>query len=257
VTICAGFHCSEGIVLCADTQETVEGVVRRNVPKLELRPSADIFIENEPHAIFAGAGDSDLIENLIDRIWTAMTNKSTLDDMIQGAQEELFEAYAQLSSAYQVGYLPEATFLIGVWCPPHDVELIRVRGPVLVRRIPLDAIGCGTILSTYITNRLAWHKSSFSEVVPACLYMLDEVKNYVEGCGGDTHLATLRYDGKIEFLAHQTIEENVIKIREIEHIGRDIIAISLGQDCSDDMFQEAMNDYAKRLKEVRLKQEQP
>ena len=33
VTIIAGFRSDEGIVICADTQETVEGT-KRNVPKL-------------------------------------------------------------------------------------------------------------------------------------------------------------------------------------------------------------------------------
>jgi 20S proteasome alpha/beta subunit len=33
MTIIAGFKCHEGLVLCADTQETVGNVSKRNVPK--------------------------------------------------------------------------------------------------------------------------------------------------------------------------------------------------------------------------------
>ena len=37
MTIIAGFKCSEGIVICADTQETI-GTSKRSVPKLRFEP---------------------------------------------------------------------------------------------------------------------------------------------------------------------------------------------------------------------------
>jgi 20S proteasome alpha/beta subunit len=38
VTIVAGFKTIDGIVLCADTQETIGGISKRNVPKLRFEP---------------------------------------------------------------------------------------------------------------------------------------------------------------------------------------------------------------------------
>ena len=77
VTIAAGFHCIEGIVLCADTQETVDNYIKRNVPKIAVRPqwTDDKSI---PRVVFAGAGDGDLIDSLVGKMWGVIQHRSYL-----------------------------------------------------------------------------------------------------------------------------------------------------------------------------------
>ncbi len=259
VTIAAGFQCAEGVIICADSQETITDVagngVKRNAPKLIIRPAWASEKNTEPCAVFAGSGDGDLVDHLTDEIWAGMLRGGkTLEGMLASAQAKLHKTYKALTGSYHAGYLPEVKFLVAVWVPPRDVELIKIVGPVITRYAALDAIGCGTLLSTYIVSRLAWHKSSFQEAIPASLYMIEEVKNYVSGCGGDTHLCTLRYDGTLNFLRKEEIEESVSTIREIEQVARRIVAFSISRnDVPPEEFARYLDEAVEEIKQLRAK----
>src|SRR5947209_4867422 len=105
-------------------------------------------------------------------------------------QKELARFYKDMTGCYHAGYMPDARLLIGLWAS-DQIELVKVSGPLLVRHVMSHAIGCGDVLATYLMNRLVYPKSSFSAAVPAALYIIDEAKGNVQGCGGDTHLITL------------------------------------------------------------------
>ncbi len=78
LTICAGFKFNYGIVLCADSQETV-GDMKFDAPKLVIRPTVG-DPDDELRMMFAGAGDAAFIDNLVDRIWqTVKKNPQRLD----------------------------------------------------------------------------------------------------------------------------------------------------------------------------------
>src|ERR1700736_2006283 len=71
VTIVAGFKCKEGIVLCADKQETIEPL-KRHVPKLRIEPKRDFYggdLADELMVAFAGAGNGPFIDKLVSRAW--------------------------------------------------------------------------------------------------------------------------------------------------------------------------------------------
>src|SRR5271157_3648330 len=52
MTIAAGYVCNSGIVLCADTQETIPGFTKTNANKLIAFPCPTVTL------VFAGAGDN-------------------------------------------------------------------------------------------------------------------------------------------------------------------------------------------------------
>jgi hypothetical protein len=86
VTIVAGFKSGDGVVLCADTQETAGNLAKRNVPKLRFEPSSSYAIlqrilsgeKDEGLAVaFCGATDNGpFLDMLIDEAWKA-TKEST------------------------------------------------------------------------------------------------------------------------------------------------------------------------------------
>src|SRR6266404_5629863 len=63
VTIIAGFKGYDGIVLCADTQETVQGF-KRKVPKLRVEPAK---VGGDLAVAFCGAGHGPFIDKVVDR----------------------------------------------------------------------------------------------------------------------------------------------------------------------------------------------
>ena len=69
MTIAVGFYRGDGLVLCADTQETISGF-KRNVPKIVFRPH--VVPQGTPCAVFAGAVDGPLVDHIIDKLWDKM-----------------------------------------------------------------------------------------------------------------------------------------------------------------------------------------
>lgn len=69
MTIIAGFRCQDGIVVCADTQET-SGPAKRNVPKLvfsrgpTLSAGQDKMINHDLALAMCGAGDGPFVDKV-------------------------------------------------------------------------------------------------------------------------------------------------------------------------------------------------
>ncbi len=76
VTIIAGFKGYDGVILCADTQETVQGF-KRKVPKLRVEPEkggGDLAVA------FCGAGHGPFIDKVVERAWKDAQIAGSLDD---------------------------------------------------------------------------------------------------------------------------------------------------------------------------------
>src|SRR6266852_5046288 len=69
VTIAAGFYCTDGLVLCADTQETITGYSKVNTQKM-TQLETPFF-----NMVFTGAGDSGLIDMTVQLMDQALTPK--------------------------------------------------------------------------------------------------------------------------------------------------------------------------------------
>ncbi len=248
MTICVGFRCVDGIMLCADTQETFSGYLKLKQPKIEIKGA--IFPMNQsPCAVFAGAGnDGDLIDVLADKLWCAMEPKGVegLDAMIEAAENELTFQYQRLIPLYPSG-VPETEFLVGVWAALNEFNLIKIRGPLLKRNVILDAIGCGDILATYLTMRLLYPKSWIGQATPVGIYIIDQVKEHVEGCGGNTQLVTIDYKGEVEVSPHKEVKDETERLRSADLIARQIIGLIMNTFDSAENFARLLEETCKPL----------
>ena len=81
MTIIAGFKCYEGIVICADTQETSEHA-KGYTPKLVFEPAEhDDGSTDNLAAAFCGAGDGPYVDKLIANAWEAAQAATSLDEV--------------------------------------------------------------------------------------------------------------------------------------------------------------------------------
>lgn len=73
----AGFRCQDGIVICADTQETL-GSVKRNVSKLEFTKGPtwsteqNELINHDLAFALCGAGHGPFVDKIASRAWNAL-----------------------------------------------------------------------------------------------------------------------------------------------------------------------------------------
>ena len=238
VTIAAGYHCAEGIVLCADTEETVQDYIKRDVHKIIQYPDAWDYKPENHCCLFAGAGDGPLIDSLALKMWNGVKGlqSPSLDDIASGIEDVLIREYQKLVLSFHKEDMPQAHFLIAIRSAAEKgVELLEATGPVIKRQVPYGAIGYGLSLHTYLASRMLYPKTGLKFTTNVMTYMLDQVKTHVMHCGGETHLYTLNYEGECRFYSAQEIQAKTEALREIDLTARHIAGVAM--DVGGDMQQ--------------------
>lgn len=265
VTIAAGFKCTDGLVLCADTQETVDGYRKRNVPKITVRPAVNPVPAlkqprrksdpkpKEPRSPnpqlivgFAGAGDSAFLEKLIEKAWIGIASANNFAGRCAGLEKEVMKFFERYWPIYSENMKPEADLLVGLWSP-SEVELFKVVGP-LVSRVDSHAfIGWGGSEADTFADRLDMRKLSIKKASSVGIYILKAVKERVPTCGGDTHLLLMKNSGHAYFENPWKIKWAEEKLRRLEEaVGPLILAVASGEADSDE-FQESLEEFGGKL----------
>jgi hypothetical protein len=251
VTIAAGLKCLDGIVICADSEETISESAKRQVIKLELRP-ATFPDQDDPVAIFTGAGDSVFIDEVINEMWSAAvkTSEKELDKVVQAMQtanrlyhRKIWKIYPPL---YSTSDLPDADLLFAVWAKDgyglYEARSVKFR-PVK----DFATIGCGESLAHYICDPA--HKSIARTVkaVTLAIYMLAKVKDHVPGCGGDSRIAILTHTGGTNMLDTFKTDKIAQHLSLAEGLVNNILLTSADLNVKDEGFKAAVDYYENEL----------
>jgi 20S proteasome alpha/beta subunit len=194
VTVIAGFKCSQGIILCADTQETVSNISKRSVPKLRFEP-AGAHQGDELAAAFCGAGDNGpFIDKLVDTAWEDVQGATSIDEACSDIEKSIKRTYLEFGQIYQAGYCPSAEIIYGV--KMHgSCRLFSAHGPVVNEKEEYDACGAGYYMADFLKKRMYSPSLNIRQCAILAAYVIFQAKEHVDGCGGDTHIAVLRKDG--------------------------------------------------------------
>jgi 20S proteasome alpha/beta subunit len=198
MTIAVGFDCVDGIVLATDSQFT-GGVGKTSGRKIFP------ICGNERHAVtIAGAGSAALtkraVESFKDLIRVQIGDGSpSTEDLRNLLEDALCAVHDKHVYPAPPNERPVLDFwlLAAVWTPSGKAlfrsDLTAVT-PVMGR----SCIGIGSYLGDYLTD-LLWHNSPITtvdDVIPLAAYIIKSAKGYVDGCGLQTHIRTLRADGR-------------------------------------------------------------
>jgi hypothetical protein len=144
VTIIAGFKSYEGIVLCADSQETIQPA-KRNVPKLRYEPRESEHAEDNFSnlaAAFRGAGDGPFIDKLVGEAWNACRGSSDLDAACEAIEHSIKVQYKEFGQTFQQGLCPEAQLIYGVKMDGQS-RLFSAWGPIVNEKPGHESGGIG------------------------------------------------------------------------------------------------------------------
>ncbi|MBZ5550310.1 MAG: hypothetical protein LAO22_20515 [Acidobacteriia bacterium] len=200
MTIAAGFVARDGIVLCADTQETYGQLLKLNTPKMIVRP--DSFIPGGPRIVFAGAGHGPFIDKLANEAWKRVSTRTPVGqfaEVCDDIESLIKDVYEEFGRIYQTGAMPEAELIYGV-ALSGKIGLFKAHGPIVNPISGYTSVGVGLYLADYINSRLGLDSpeladSGWYEIL--AIYLLQQAKEYIEGCGGDSHVLTLTPSGRI------------------------------------------------------------
>jgi hypothetical protein len=202
VTIIAGFKCNDGIVLCADTQETI-GDSKRNVPKLRFEPLDPPFGSDVSSlaTAFCGAGNGPFIDKLVDVAWKSAQVASSLDDACDRIEQAIKGFYEEFGRIYQPGYCPTVELIYGVKMKDEDPiyggfsRMFHASGPIINEKFGYSAAGIGDYMAAFLASRMYDKHLNIRQCIILAAYVLFQAKEHVDGCGGESHIAVLRNDG--------------------------------------------------------------
>lgn len=200
VTIVAGFRSYEGIVICADTQETVNNLSKSNVSKVIFQPSGQY---GQSHALstddlavaFCGASDNGaFVDKLVENAWEDAQMGTSFDEvciLIESSIEKTYKRYGQI---YQTGSCPSADLIYGVKMFGTS-KLFSASGPIVLERKTHYSGGVGYYMADFLSSRMYHDSMSLRQCVILAAYILFQAREHVDGCGGESQIAVLRDDG--------------------------------------------------------------
>lgn len=113
----------------------------------------------------------------------------------------------------------------------------------LVRESHMECLGVGdTSLVKYLSELMLPLVLSTAHAVTAGSYIVKQVKDFVDGCGGGTHIVTLR-DGHI-ILSSQPEDFTL----SVEYAAKRLILALSETPVTNDKMEEALMEFSKRIR---------
>jgi 20S proteasome alpha/beta subunit len=208
MTIAAGFPCSDGLVLCADTQEIIYSYAKVNTQKMTQIKS--------PHfnVAFTGAGDTGLLETTIQAMVKALILSDPkphsiveVEETLRGVLVETFDRHVAPYYQFPLDERPTADLLIGV---QYDgmTSLFRAYGTSFFQTYEPQCVGAGVVLGKSLIAQLFDNSMSIARGWLVALYVLNQAKTWVDGCGGNTDILLLsNRDKKVTRIPTTEVEE--------------------------------------------------
>ena len=199
MTIVAGFRSDQGLVLCADTQETVSNLSKRHVPKLIFEPTGRLGTTQALHtddlaAAFCGAGDGPFLDMLVREAWEAAQRGTNLENACARATKAIKQTYREYGEIYQPGSCPIVDLVFGLKMHGNS-KLFIANGPVITEKTEYISAGAGFYLADFLSDRMYKPYLPLNACVILAAYVLFQAKEHVDGCGGQSHIAVLRNEG--------------------------------------------------------------
>lgn len=210
----------EGVVMFADTQETVGGYAKKPVDKLTLwneHPDRPFRF-----AIAAATDDTTYLEMLEREISGTLLklNGNWLRSIEKDLADTLTTFYAK--HIWPQSKNPRIEFLITIQPLPHGLpDVIHIAGTAV--SIPSlseshKSIGVGAFLADYIVPMILDGGEGLAHLAMAAVYLGKQVHENVDGCGPVDRIVLLGRDGECDELYSDVIrqmEAAVYPLREV------------------------------------------
>ncbi len=264
VTIVAGFKCYEGVVLCADTQETIGELSKRHIPKLIFEPKdhygkTQALRPDDLAVCFCGAANNGpFVDKLVQNAWEDAQVGTNLDEVCTIIEASIERTYKKYAGIYQTGYCPSADLIYGVKMFKAS-KLFAASGPVVTEQTRYTTGGGGYYMADFLAGRMYEKHLSLRQCVILAAYILFEAKEHVDGCGGESHIAVIRNMGVSGQVNSVNIESLNRMLSESDlALGRLLLksADLEQQDYGSNSFEQAIEGVKEYLMDVR-KAERP
>jgi 20S proteasome alpha/beta subunit len=239
MTIAAGFTCSNGIVLCADTEISVQGWMK--YPGSKFR----VFMDLDSEPVFTFAGDVGFCDMFINRIVARIqSEKLSGNDLYKAIEQEVLDTHNTFAgNEYEQG--SELLMSIRLEGKGKTATLYRI-GRGIINPAPSACIGTGQMTGQAMLGELFTPNTmETGRVAVLCAYILADAKAYAIDCGKASQILIIeKRTGYLEFPTRYSpglpsVEEIEANYREFKRISGDLL-LSFGD------FRLSMKDFEKK-----------
>ena len=261
VTMIAGFRCQDGIVVCADTQETL-GSAKRNVPKLEFTngptwsAERNELIHHDLALALCGAGHGPFVDKVASRAWDALRGVADIQEASEAVELMIKQTYQEFGQIYQPGSFPEAELIYGITIGGQS-RLFQACGPLVLERSYASS-GIGHYLADFLAERMGANGEhgclTTRECVAIAAYILFQAKEHVEGCGGNSHIAVLRESESSGMVDFQLVEHLTEYLKLADRFTGELLLNTADFSMSDSALAEKIESSVGVIKHIRTKE---
>jgi hypothetical protein len=219
VTIVAGLRCNGGIILCADSQETVNNYSKRWTPKLIVKPQPWYGKDSVDDLMLAiaGAGDGPFTEKLTERAWEGAKSAPSFDAACVAIEDSIKQTHHEYGLIFQTGYLPSVELIYGVKMEGKS-KLFKSFGPIVNEIRSFTSAGAGMHMADFLASRMHQRSIPSTQAMILAAYILFQCKEHVDGCGGDSHIAVLNEHGNSRMLNPAVIDAVMAQLRDVDNV---------------------------------------
>jgi hypothetical protein len=189
MTIAAGFVCSDGLVLFADTEEQ-EGYMKTEVEKIQIYPGSNCSL------LITNAGQGYLADSLIDRIFDEIET-TTADEaaIISKIRETILKFHRE-----EVGLYPadnehkQVGLILGLQVDERAAILLHSAATALRKVKQFAVIGFGAEIK-FLAQQMYQKGMPIKHGILIATHLLKTAIEHVQGCGGQSRIGTLSDGG--------------------------------------------------------------
>lgn len=253
MTIAAGFHCKDGVLLCADTQMTVPWLLKYPESKMGMLTKD---IKNP--LFFVYAGQKEFSHMCFSRLSNAATKAEKEN---QDFEDVLAEECVRIHERFYPLYSdPNRQLELSLLIARHKkeeqkVDLYEVYGPSLARVSRYECIGTGMSLTKAIASDLYSPTMTLREAFSMAVYILGLTKTHIDGCGGESQIMLIHEkDGYLRWWdLFGQLDDLEIAFAEFRKIIRPLL-LAYGnwiESGAEKEFLENLKDAVRKIKEQR------
>jgi 20S proteasome alpha/beta subunit len=229
MTIAAGLVCSGGLVIFADTEEQ-QGLTKTRAEKIRQ------YSQDGVQMAIASAGNGFLADALIDRIFDNIAGKKAHQATLVGVIRQTIidfhrdevALYPSPDDSKSVG------LIIGMEIDQNEPILLHADASALRKVSEFAIIGYGAEIK-FLAQQFYRKNIQLKHGVLIANYLCKTAKEYVQGCGGHSRIATIA-NGKIEIRHFLDIFEDEQAFFSLDTNYRAVLLSIPDEEITDEQF---------------------
>lgn len=183
VTLAAGFRCKDGVVLCADTEITMEGWLK--YPESKIR----VYSQLKHQPVFTFAGYANFAGMFISKLSRRVALAEKEGQSILGAVEEESLLIHRTFAGEECER--NTVLLMSLWGAPKGPRLLYEIREGVVNPVKQSCQGTGVLVTRAMITELFALDMSIRETALLAVYLLAEAKTYGAGVGQESQILLL------------------------------------------------------------------